>query len=84
MNQQYITGGGSRTLVVPAAFRTIQAALDAARPGDTVQVSAGAYNERLRFKAGVRLLGDGAEKVTVRTEATAAVGFGEPGGGVWR
>jgi len=35
-------------------FATIQAALDLARPGDTVHVRAGVYRERVKFKTGGR------------------------------
>lgn len=33
-------------------YRTIQSALDAAKPGDTIRVAPGVYQERLRFKTG--------------------------------
>ena len=35
-----------------APFQTIQAALDQARPGDTVRVAPGVYRERILFKTG--------------------------------
>ncbi|CAN5692692.1 hypothetical protein BH11ACT8_BH11ACT8_28090 [soil metagenome] len=59
-------GGGSdgsdahepTTLAVPADYDTVQAAVDAARSGDTVLVSPGTYNEAVRVDtAGVRLQG---------------------------
>jgi len=37
------------TLDVPGTFSTIQAALDAAGPGDTIEVDAGVYSEKLEF-----------------------------------
>lgn len=43
------------TLHVPKTFKTIQAALDAAKPGDTVLVEAGTYREQVRLKARVTL-----------------------------
>lgn len=46
-------------LLVPKDHQTIQAAIDAAAPGDTVLVSAGTYRERIRLKPGVTLRSDG-------------------------
>lgn len=46
-----------RLLRVPADFRTIQAAVNAANPGDVVQVSPGRYVENVKItKNGLRLL----------------------------
>jgi parallel beta-helix repeat protein len=59
-----------KTLTVPDDYSTIQAALNAARPGDTVKVKAGVYNEGLRFPEGIQLIGEGMGLVRVRTEAT--------------
>ena len=47
-----------RSLVVPDAFATIQAAIDAAKSGDVVLVRAGTYFEQLVMKDGVRLVSD--------------------------
>ncbi|MCP3162185.1 right-handed parallel beta-helix repeat-containing protein [Myxococcus qinghaiensis] len=47
-------------LRVPGEYPTIQAAVDAASPGDTVHVAPGVYNEHVRLKSGIRLLGSGA------------------------
>jgi len=58
-----------RSLVVPDAFATIQAAIDAARSGDVVLVRAGTWFEQLVMKDGVKLVsdagGDGDELVPV-------------------
>jgi hypothetical protein len=53
---------GGRTLRVPADFATIRAAIDAAKAGDTVLVSAGTYYEQLDLKDGVRLVSDGSDE----------------------
>ncbi|MCI0681967.1 MAG: right-handed parallel beta-helix repeat-containing protein [Gemmataceae bacterium] len=49
---------------VPRDFKTIQAAVDAAKPGDTVLVEAGTYREQVRLK----------ERVTVRSAGDEAKG----------
>jgi hypothetical protein len=55
------TMAGSRQLDVPREYPTIQAAIDAAAPGDTVQVAAGTYTESVKLRPGVCLLGKGAK-----------------------
>lgn len=48
-------------LQVPKDFKTIQSAVEAARPGDTVLVEAGTYREQVRLKPGVTLRSAGDE-----------------------
>jgi len=45
---------------VPADYATIQAAIDAAQPGDTVAVARGQYTEAVQMRPGICLLGAGA------------------------
>ena len=56
--------GGSllaKTLEVPDDFQTIQAAVDAASPGDVIEVKKGFYRETVTIQtSGIRLEGDGA------------------------
>jgi len=47
------------TLRVPQDHMTIQAAIDASHPGDTVLVAAGEYRERVRLRPGVVLRSEG-------------------------
>jgi parallel beta-helix repeat protein len=68
------------TLHVPRDFKTIQAALDAAKPGDTVRVEPGTYPERLRLKERVTLQSVGDDTLgkrgLKRAEATILDGGG--------
>ena len=50
---------------VPGDHATIQAALDAAAPGDVVAVAAGAWNEDLVLPAGVTLAGAGRDDTVI-------------------
>jgi len=52
-------------LHVPGDYSTIQAAINAAKRGDTVRVHAGTYNENLTLKVGVGLIGDGVSSTIV-------------------
>lgn len=47
------------TIRVPQDHKSIQSAINAAEPGDTVLVSTGTYRERLRLKSGVALKSEG-------------------------
>ncbi|MDD5680162.1 MAG: right-handed parallel beta-helix repeat-containing protein [Candidatus Omnitrophica bacterium] len=52
------------TLNVPTQYSTIQAAIDAATSGDTINVAVGTYNEYLTLKSGITLKGTGGGVVT--------------------
>ncbi len=56
------TLASAHQLRVPDDFPTIQAAIDAASPGDTVKVAAGTYTESVHLREGVCLLGAGAKR----------------------
>jgi len=47
------------TIRVPQDHKTIQAAIAAANPGDTITVAPGNYQESIRLKPGIRLRSDG-------------------------
>ena len=46
--------------------QTIEAAIDAAQSGDVIGVAAGTYNESLRFKEGITLMGEGAATTRIQ------------------
>lgn len=52
----------------PSRTRTIQAAINEAKPGATVLIPAGIYEEQLRFKEGIILKAAEAGKVIVQTD----------------
>ncbi len=70
----------AETIHVPGDHNAIQAAIDAAKSGDTVLVAAGRYQERIRMKQGVTLRSAGDEtpgKLGLRrAEATMIDGRG--------
>ncbi len=55
----------SGALVVPDKYRTITAAIEEAKSGDTVFIKAGRYKENIKFKDGIKLTGEDAEKVVI-------------------
>ena len=73
----------AETLLVPQQYDSIQAAIDRARPGDAVIVSAGTYRERIRMAEGVTLRSAGqhdrGQLGLKRAEATILDGGGQIG-----
>lgn len=59
IKQDYHNNG--KTLRVPAVYKSIGQAIDAAQDGDTVLVEAGIYYEQLVMKDGVKLVSSSAE-----------------------
>jgi len=65
-------GRHGKTIVVAksgGAYATIQAGLNAAQPGDTVEVRAGTYNERVTFPRS----GTAGKYITLRGEPGAII-----------
>ncbi|MCB1224417.1 MAG: right-handed parallel beta-helix repeat-containing protein [Verrucomicrobiales bacterium] len=75
-----------KPLRVPADHATLQSAIDAAVPGQTVWVAAGTYHESIRMREGVNLRSEGDDTAgklgLLRAESTVIDGGGKPGPGV--
>jgi len=63
-------GATNRTIVVPRDYPTIQAAVDAAAPGDTINVKSGTYTEEVVIGKDLDLRGAGAATTIIKSPAT--------------
>ena len=60
--------------VVPTDYPTVQSAIDAASPGDTVTVRSGTYTEQLRIRKDLEIVGAGAKSTIIRAPSTLVLG----------
>jgi CHAT domain-containing protein/tetratricopeptide (TPR) repeat protein len=61
-----VLSGAATTLTVPDQYPSIQRAIDAAHPGDTVYMGAGYYAETLLIEKAISLVGVGRTQVVIR------------------
>ena len=61
------------TIRVPQDYPTIQAAINAASAGDTIQVSAGTYNENVVVNKTVSLIGENPSTTVINAKGTGTV-----------
>lgn len=62
-----------QTRSVPSQYSTVQAAINVANTGDTIQVAAGTYNEKLTLKSGITIQGAGAGSTIFQKSGDAAI-----------
>jgi hypothetical protein len=68
---------------VPGRYGSIQEAIDASQPGDTILLSPGRYQERIRLKPGIKIRSKGDDQIgergLLRAEKTILDGGGDNG-----
>jgi hypothetical protein len=70
---------GPPPLVVPTDYPSIQAAIDAAKPGRTVMVLAGTYTEQIAINKNLSIVGAGMDATIIRAPVTLVPGqLGSP------
>ena len=60
--------------IVPTAYPTIQSAVDAAQPGDTIAVHPGTYREQISIDKDLAIIGSGPGSTTIRAPGTLVDG----------
>jgi nitrous oxidase accessory protein NosD len=68
-NIQLQTSNASSLKIVPSDYPSIQSAIDAASPGDTIKVLPGTYNEQLTISKSLTLVGTGSEITIIKAPA---------------
>jgi hypothetical protein len=64
---------GQTVLNVPGSYPTIQAAINAATVGDTIEVAAGTYNEDINLVSGICLEGAGVDQTIISKSGASGI-----------
>jgi hypothetical protein len=64
----------SRLRIVPTAYPTIQSAVDAAQPGDTIAVRPGTYRQQISIDKNLTIIGSGSGSTTIGAPRTLVDG----------
>lgn len=63
------TSEAASRITVPRDYPTIQAAIDAANPGDTIKVLPGTYREQIIITKDLKIIGSGAKSTVIKAPA---------------
>ena len=61
-------------LIVPTQFQKIQLAVDAAKPGDSIQILPGTYSEQVNISKNLKVIGSGEENTFIKAPITLTPG----------
>lgn len=63
------TSNAASLITVPRDYPTIQSAIDAASPGDTIKVLSGTYTEQIILTKDLKIIGSGAKSTVIKAPA---------------
>lgn len=69
-SQSNSNGQYKSSLIVPTQFQTIQSAVDAAKPGDSIQILPGTYTEQVSISKNLSVTGSGEENTFIKAPIT--------------